>query len=86
MKPKKVSQKLALNKRTVTNLNNVKMSEVRGGGDEGRETNITCMWCDSDESCALTFCPICDSIPDTGCTVCYPTQEHCDTEMITCEY
>jgi hypothetical protein len=61
MKPKNFSKRLLLNKKTVANLNQKSMSNVKGGG-----TGITCEWCNSDASCMVTKCDW-DETEYTGC-------------------
>jgi len=79
MKTKKFNQKLTLNKRTVSNLNSGQMRGIKGG----HNTNITCEYCDTVESCEHTFCLICESIPDTVCAFCLETEPACNTDEIT---
>lgn len=58
MKPKKFSNKLILNKKTITNLNQGDLGAVRGGN----KTGITCVprGCDTVFfSCEESACPTC---------------------------
>ncbi len=42
MKPKKLNQKLTLNKKTVADLSNNQMGDIRGGGQTRDETFCPC--------------------------------------------
>ena len=66
MKAKKFNKKLLLNKKTVANLNNDKMSGVRGGM---YTVQLTCgAFCDTDFTCEdLTVCGVCWTQRPTVC-------------------
>jgi natural product precursor len=56
MKTKKMSKRLSLNKKTITDLNDSELNSVRGGIDTG----YSCPGhCDTIESCGPTQCPAC---------------------------
>ncbi len=58
MKSKKLTKKLALNKRTVTNLNTRALGAVNGGKHPTYTAGITCgIFCDTvNYSCEVTQC------------------------------
>jgi hypothetical protein len=70
MKSKKFEKKLALNKKTIVNLNNGQLGHVKGG----------CV--DTYPSCPFTISDDCVTLRFTGCAVC-PTNT-CVT-CVTCD-
>jgi natural product precursor len=65
MKTKKSFKKLTLNKATVSNLEKLQMSDIRGKGTFG-SCAYTCPECDTDQTC--NYCPD----VDTEYPTCYP--------------
>lgn len=78
---KKVTKKLSLNKRTITNLNGNQMSRLKGG----EETNPSCLICLSIiESNCPTDCCSADCTGDLTCTY-YCSEPTMISECIYCE-
>jgi hypothetical protein len=59
MKPKKFNKKLALNKKTIVNLNHGQLGNMRGG--------FTLTPC-TDETCRITVCASCETCDTCGNT------------------
>ena len=66
MKSKSFNKKLSLNKKTVANINESHMNNVKGG-----ETTLTCGACKTIVSCWETQCKTCITL----CEACY-TQDY----------
>lgn len=65
----KTKNKLALNKKTVANLNNNAMGRIRGGWD----TYTCCTECDTVYSCNQTRCDYCEGPVDPSEYTCQDT-------------
>ncbi len=66
---KQASKKLSINKQTVAHLGNIDMDKARGGTIwTDSKTGITCVVCNSRESCIAE--------PAFYCMVCCPTHEY----------
>ena len=77
MKTKKFEKKLALNKKTVANLNNVQLSNVKGGGVIPSDPGFACLpTFETCGTCAAT-CDTCFTECVT-CVTCVSCQETCD--------
>ena len=81
MKTKKFRKKLALNKKTIADLNSGMMGNVAGGGDpvvHGQITECT--------SCYLgpTDCPDCTQQTCVTCNTCYQTCVTCSECLTFC--
>lgn len=69
-KMKKSKTKLSLNKKTVFNLNDGELKNVKGGGFTG-----TCFWCDQDNSRGCS----------DGCPTVFETQLNCTLGTCTAD-
>ena len=69
MKTKRFEKKLSLNKKTVSNLSNVEMIDVKGGATQNVCTN-PCNTKNQCETLPITLCP-------TSPIVCYETDTPC---------
>lgn len=75
MKTKKITKKLVLNKTTVSNLNKLEQSNVRGG--DGISTCETCDTCETYCGTCQTECLPCQTFPIRTCQPTFGYENSC---------